>query len=167
MEMAHRFPERNFLGVDLKADRLWKPAGIALNQQVDNVAFLCSHILQLEDWIEEGEAQEIWITFPDPFPKKRQAKHRMLNPPFLKLYQKILSPEGKLHFKTDNLDLFHFGLEQMVRFGSISFHHLSFDLHEEEDFPYEPKIKTTYEKKFLEMGKKINYVCASYGISDI
>ena len=161
-EMAKRYPERNFVGIDLKPARLWKPAGDAMEENISNLAFLCIHLLEIDKFVAENEADEIWITFPDPFPKKRQAKHRMINPPFLNMYKKLLKPEGSLFFKTDNLDLFQYSLEVFVREKNIRFHELSFDLHADPTINQDAKITTDYEKMFIEMGKKINYTQISF-----
>ncbi len=160
--LAQRYPERNYLGVDLKMDRMWKPAKDALEAGIHNIAFLFANLLTIEQHFEADEVDEIWITFPDPFPKKRQAKHRMINPAFLQQYHTILKPDGKIHYKTDNLELFQYSLEVFVDEKNIRFHHLSFDLHDDERMEDEWKIETTYEKEFREMGKPINYVCFSF-----
>lgn len=161
-ELSERFPERNYLGVDLKADRLWRPAKEALAAGRTNLAFLCTDLRNIAQYVQENEADEIWITFPDPFPKNRQAKHRMINPNFLVLYEKILRPSGHLFFKTDNLPLFQYALEVFVSQGNIKFHELSFDLHGKNEIADTAKVKTTYEKKFLEMGLSINYINTSF-----
>jgi tRNA (guanine-N7-)-methyltransferase len=161
-EMARRYPERNFVGVDLKMDRMWHAAQQAQVEERDNLAFLFSHLLQLDQSIAPGEADELWITFPDPFPKKRQAKHRMINPPFLKLYQRALRPGGKVHYKTDNRELFLYSLEVFVRQGNVRLHQLSFDLHEDDAIAEDVKIMTHYEQAFVAMGKPINYVAFSF-----
>lgn len=158
LEMARRHPDRNCLGVDLKMDRMWRSAGAAQASGTTNLGFLCLHLLELKEHFAPGEADEIWITFPDPFPKKRQAKHRMINRHFLDSYEQILKPGGIVHFKTDNLDLFQFGLEVFVQKGNIRFQHLTFDLHADESVDADAKILTTYERRFLGMGMKINYV---------
>lgn len=160
--MAKKYPNQNFLGVDLKADRLWKPAGDALEEQIPNLAFLCINLLNLDEHVGENEADEIWVTFPDPFPKKRQAKHRLLHPIFLRKYQHVLKPDGILHFKTDNLDLFHYSLEVLVEVGNVRLKQLSFDLHQDDRISEDAKILTTYERKFIEMGKTINYVSLQF-----
>ncbi|MEZ4776060.1 MAG: tRNA (guanosine(46)-N7)-methyltransferase TrmB [Bacteroidia bacterium] len=157
-EMAQRYPGRNFVGIDLKADRLWKPAKEAEAAGIQNLAFLCAHLIQIGDYVAENEAAELWITFPDPYPKKKQAKHRMVNSPFLDLYEKILQPEGILHLKTDNLNLFHFSLETFVRRKNIQLLQLSFNLHEAEDIQDDAKIQTAYETMFMNMGMSINYL---------
>jgi tRNA (guanine-N7-)-methyltransferase len=160
--LAQKYPERNFLGIDLKADRLWRPGRDALREGLNNMAFLCIDLREMGQHLAPQEADEIWITFPDPFPKKRQAKHRMVNPDFLTLYQQVLKPGGKLHYKTDNLALFQYSLEVFVRQQNIHLHSLSFDLHADDNLPEDFKIKTTYEKQFMEMGIPINYVCFSF-----
>ncbi|MEL6851928.1 MAG: methyltransferase domain-containing protein, partial [Bacteroidota bacterium] len=81
--LSSLFPEKNYVGVDLKPDRLWKPAKDALAEGRKNIALVCGNLLHLDQYVAENEADEIWITFPDPFPKKRHIKHRMVNPPFL------------------------------------------------------------------------------------
>jgi tRNA (guanine-N7-)-methyltransferase len=161
-EMARRHPDRNFIGIDLKMDRMWKPATRAVDEGIKNLAFLFSHLMQLPNKVGLGEADEIWITFPDPYPKKKQAKRRMLNPEFLRQYQQVLRPGGRIHYKTDNLELFHYSLEVFVREGDIRLHELTFDLHQESHIPDDVKIMTDYERKFVEMGKTINYVCMSF-----
>lgn len=160
--LAKQFSDRNFVGVDLKPARLWQPAKKMQLENISNMAFWCGNLLQITNFVDENEADELWITFPDPFPKRKQSKHRMINPPFLKLYRQILKPKGKVHFKTDNLDLFLYALEVFVAEGNIRFHTLSFDLHSIELAETEVGTKTAYEKKFMAQGIKINYVCFSF-----
>lgn len=157
-EQAQRFPEKNFVGIDVKADRLWRPAKDAIEKGISNLAFIRGHLGEIEKFVGEHEADELWITFPDPFRKPRQAKHRMTHPNFLPAYKKVLKVGGFLHMKTDDIDLFQFTLETFVRQPDIRLHELSFDLHEAEHISDYCKVKTTYEKKFLEMGKRINYL---------
>lgn len=164
-ELAQRHPDRNYIGIDLKADRLWRPAKEALNAGIKNLAFLRIHLMEIRDHFADNEANQIWITFPDPFPKNRQVKHRMTNPQFLAEYEHILKPQGRFHLKTDNLPLFHYSLEVLVAREQLRLCQLSFDLHEDERIHEEAKIKTTYEKQFLEMGLKINYV--SWEVNDM
>lgn len=156
-EMAQRHPDRNFVGVDLKMDRMWQPAKDALDAGIENIAFLFCHLMQLDEKVAANEADELWITFPDPYPKNRQAKHRMTNAPFLKLYQHVLRPGGRIHFKTDNLPLFHYSLEVFVRQGNLRMEELTFDLHADDRIDEEVKIMTHYERIFVEEGKMINY----------
>ncbi len=160
--LAALYPDKNYVGIDLKPARLWQPAGKALEDGQKNIAFLAAHLLQTDEYFAEGEADELWITFPDPFPKNKQAKHRMINPPFLKIYRKILKKGGKVHFKTDNLDLFHYALEVFVSEKNIRFHALTFDLHHSQVLNEENRIKTTYEERFLSEGTPTKYVCFEF-----
>ncbi|MEM6628868.1 MAG: tRNA (guanosine(46)-N7)-methyltransferase TrmB [Bacteroidota bacterium] len=162
LALAEKYPQKNFLGIDLKMDRMWWASKEAARRDLPNLAFLCINLLEIGAHFEEGEVDEIWITFPDPFPKKRQIKHRMITPPFLENYQKILIPGGKILYKTDNLPLFQYSLEVFVRQGNLTFHKLSFDLHGEDDFPQDWKFETTYEKEFRAMGDSINFVAMSF-----
>lgn len=158
MALARKYPQHAYVGIDLKPDRMWYPAKIALEESIPNIRFLHIHLLDLNQYFAEREVDEIWITFPDPFPKKRQAKHRMINPAFLSLYQKVLKLNGVIHFKTDNRELFHYALKVFVEQRNITFDSISFNLHEDEQIPSDVKIKTTYEKAFLKLGEKINYL---------
>lgn len=158
LELAHRYPQRNFLGVDLKPTRMYRSAKQALAEETNNIAFLQQDLKRITESIGENEIDELWITFPDPFPKNRQAKHRMVNPDFLAQYRQILKPGGSLHYKTDNRPLFLYSLEVFVREAGLQLKELSFNLHEEERLSEDYKVLTEYEKKFLEMGVEINYV---------
>jgi len=158
LELARRYPERNFLGVDLKPTRMYRSAKQALEEGTKNLAFLQQDLKLIGESVGENEIDEIWITFPDPFPKNRQAKHRMINPVFLAQYRQILKDGGRLHYKTDNLALFQYSLEVFVREEGLSLRELSFDLHAAEHLPADYKVLTEYEKRFLEMGVPINYV---------
>lgn len=158
LKLAQKYSDVNYIGVDLKPDRMWYAAKQAVELNMSNIAFLHIHLLELGEYFGENEVAEIWITFPDPFPKNRQAKHRMINPQFLRIYEQICQPSSTFHFKTDNLPLFQWGLETLVSEPNVYLNQLSFDLHEDERIAADAKIKTDYERKFMEMGMKINYV---------
>lgn len=158
MGLAQKYPDRNFIGIDLKIDRLCRPGKKAIEEGMSNICFVHMHLLSLTEHFAENEVDEIWITFPDPFPKNRHAKHRMINPPFLKLYQEVLKPDGVVQYKTDNLPLFQYSLEVFVAQPQVKMEALSFDLHGNEDLPEEIKIQTHYEKLFRAEGFHINYV---------
>lgn len=160
LELARRHPEKDFIAVDIKSDRLYTSAKQALEEGVDNIAFLRTHINELEKIFTAHCVQELWLTFPDPFPRKRSAKHRLSHVSFLQQYRKILKETGVLHFKTDNRQLFLWSLEQFV---ATKWHiqELTFDLHES-NLPQEYKIMTHYERRFIEAGLKINLVSSSY-----
>src|SRR6187549_4009326 len=88
--LAKLFPERNFIGVDIKGERIWKGSTLAEEQNLTNAAFLRTQILLIENFFEVGEVDEIWITFPDPRPRKRDIKRRLTNPRFIDMFKKLL-----------------------------------------------------------------------------
>lgn len=144
------------LAVDIKADRLQKGALTAMEKLLTNIRFLRARVEQLEEIIPEHSLSTIWITFPDPFPKDRSSKHRLTHPDYLGLYEKLLKPGGKLHFKTDAVALFDWSLEQLAEEG-WNICEISFNLHGStiEDAA---KVATTYEQRYVREGKKICYV---------
>ena len=159
LELARRHSTYNFIAIDIKSDRLYTSAKRAMEEGVKNIVFLRTHINEIDKIFEEGSVDTVWLTFPDPFPKKRSAKHRLSHFKFLQQYRNILIDTGSLKFKTDNRDLFLWSLEQLV---ACNWHvsELSFDLHES-DLPDDYKIKTHYETKFLSQGIPTNYCSAT------
>ena len=113
LALARSRPDSGVLGVDRNGARLWKGAGQALDEGLTNAFFLRSVIEHLEDHVPPGRVGEIWLPFPDPLPKNRQARHRLLSPKFLERYRRLLSPCGAVHLKTDDSDLVDFA-EQAV-----------------------------------------------------
>lgn len=155
LELARRYPEQNFIAIDIKSDRLYTSAKKALQEKVENIAFVRTHMNELTQLFAPNSIDEIWLTFPDPFPRKRSAKHRLTHPYFLDQYASLLKDTGEFKFKTDNRDLFLWSLEQFV---TQKWHlaELSFDLHES-NLPNDYKIKTHYEQKFTTQGIPINF----------
>lgn len=158
LELARRYPETNFIAIDIKSDRLYTSAKQALAEGVGNIAFVRTHLNELKKIFGRNSVDEIWLTFPDPFPKKRSAKHRLTHESFLRQYREILKDTGSLKFKTDNRDLFLWSLEQFVT-EKWQLTELSFDLHES-DLPSEYKVHTYYEQRYIGQGKSINYCSA-------
>ena len=148
------------LAVDVKADRLQTGARTAADKGLTNIRFLRARIEdQLGDLLQPHTVEQLWVTFPDPFPKKRFAKNRLTHPKFLALYRQLLIPTGALYFKTDARDLFTWSLEQLVQEGwTIS--ELSFDLHESL-LPDAYKVMTTYERRFVSEGLSTHFVRAT------
>lgn len=157
--LAERSPGLNHVAVDVKADRLQKGAQAAEEKDLPNIRFLRARGDQLTELIPSHSLDAIWVTFPDPFPKKRSSGRRLTHPTFLKTYQHLLRPDGALYFKTDAHDLFTWSLEQLVREG-WQLEELSFDLHES-DLSDVYKIYTTYEERFVGEGLKIHFVKAT------
>lgn len=151
-------PEGSFLAVDVKADRLQKGAYVATEKSLPNIRFLRSRADLLGELLHPRSLDIVWVTFPDPFPRKHSSGRRLTHPKFLKLYAQLLKPEGALYFKTDALGLFQWSLEQLVAEG-WRLEELSFDLHESSLADWY-KIQTTYEERFIKEGLKVNFVKA-------
>ena len=156
--LAKKFPEKNFIGIDIKGARFWRGAKTALEENLANVAFLRTQIELVEYAFAENEVDEIWITFPDPQIKYKRTKHRMTNTTFLQRYKKILKPEGLVHLKTDSefmhgytLGLLH-GEGHEVIYAN---HNVYTNLGSPEEVT---DIQTFYESQYLEQNKPITYI---------
>jgi len=156
--MARLYPERNFIGVDLKGNRIWVGAKKALDEPLMNVAFLRTHIDKLPDYFAPGEVEEIWITFPDPQLRMSHAKKRLTHPKYLRHYLKILKPGGKIHLKTDSPNLYAFTLKVIELFGCTSLIAQD-DLYVHADRAPELNIKTHYEGLDIAGSNRIHYIC--------
>ncbi len=106
--LGRLYPQRNFIGIDIKGNRIWRGAKTALEEGLQNVAFLRSHIDKITDYFAPGEVGEIWITFPDPQLRGSRMKKRLTFPRFLRLYQQVLAPGSPINLKTDSPDLYQF-----------------------------------------------------------
>lgn len=156
--VAHAFPELQIVACDVKGDRLVTGARAAEADGLANVRFLRVRADKLGDVFAPGSVHTLWLTFPDPYPKKRAAKHRMTHSRFLEVYKSLLSPDGALYFKTDNHALFDWSLESLVACG-WQIDQLTYDLHEA-DVPKHYKIITAYEQRYLNEEAKICFVRA-------
>lgn len=158
LALARAYPERNFIGVDIKGARIWKGARTALAEGLDNAAFLRTRIELINKFVAENEVSEIWITFPDPFLKKGKSNRRLTAPNFLKLYHKILKKEGVIHLKTDSPELYEFTLEVLENKenGTLLYHNE--DIYAGELPIPELVYKTYYENMHLAANKTIKYV---------
>ena len=115
LALGERFPEKNFIGVDVKKERIWKGAKKA--EGMKNVGFIARRIEDLEEYFKKGEVSEIWITFPDPHPKPCKFKQRLTSSRFLPIYKRLLKAGGVVHLKTDSEDLFNFSVESFEEEG--------------------------------------------------
>lgn len=161
VNMAKHFPDKNFIGIDSKGNRIWRGAKTALEEGIENVAFLRIQIDHVLDYFDENEVSEIWITFPDPQPQLSREKKRLTSPKFLKHYQVILKPSGIMHLKTDNDQLHNYTAELLddLNFPIIA---KTEDLYRSDILDQILQIKTFYEKKYLSIGKTINYLKWSF-----
>ncbi len=156
--LAQRFPEKNFLGIDIKGARFWRGAKTALEENITNAGFLRTQIELVDLAFAEDEVSEIWITFPDPQIKYKRTKHRMTNPDFLARYKTILKPDGIMHLKTDSefMHGYTLGLLQGLGHEILYAHH---DIYSNHMAPKEVvDIQTFYEKQYLEQDKAITYI---------
>lgn len=159
--LAKAFPDKNFIGIDIKGARFWFGAKEAVECNLKNVAFLRTQIELVDYFFAENEVDEIWITFPDPQIKYRRTKHRMTHPDFLERYKKILKPGGIIHLKTDSefLHGYTLGLLQGAGYEVITAHHDIYGAPEyEPGTPLLREIKTYYEDLFSSKGKTITYI---------
>jgi len=155
--LGQAFPEKNFIGIDIKGDRIARGSQAAIERGLSNVAFLRTDIRYLLEFFEEGEVNEIWITFPDPQPRPKQEKHRLTYPSFLNLYKQILVPQGTLHLKTDNPELFAYSLQTLPAHGFTDLQYTT-DLYKSSLNSIHFGIKTKYEQLFFDKGFTINYL---------
>jgi tRNA (guanine-N7-)-methyltransferase len=152
--------QKNFIGIDIKGNRIWVGAKKALENKLHNVAFLRTQIDQVTEYFSPGEVSEIWITFPDPQLRKSKAKKRLTHPKFLRLYQQFLRPGGYIHLKTDSPDLYGF-TKIVIRMYNCVLHKDHDDLYSHGTIGEELKIKTHYESLDIAQSKRIHYLCFS------
>lgn len=154
---AERNQDRNYIGIDLKGNRIWKGAKYALKKKIENVRFLRMLIDHLVDYFEQGEVDEIWIIFPDPHLRGSRSKQRLTSPKFLEIYRQVIKPGGQIHLKTDSDHLFDFTLETIADEGCEIIKKVD-DVYKEEPDNEVLTHKTFYEEKHLKAGKTIHYV---------
>lgn len=156
--LARQFPQRNFIGVDIKGNRIWRGAKNALEEQLQNVAFVRTRIEVIEHFFAPGEIDEIWITFPDPFPRSSKANRRLTSTYFMEKYRRILRQNGLVHLKHDDPDFYQFTLETIAADPACKLIYTSADIYKNPlAFP-ELEIKTRYELMHLKAGKNIKYI---------
>ena len=154
------YPDKNFIGIDLKGNRIWVGAKKALQQNLKNVAFLRTQIDQVGDYFSANEVDSIWITFPDPQLRKSKAKKRLTHPKFLRIYQQFLTPGGLIHLKTDSPDLYEF-TKLVIRLYDCVLHTDFDDTYKEAGIPEDLRIKTHYESLDIAGSNRIHYLCFS------
>ncbi len=159
---ARLFPERNFIGIDIKGARIWRGAKTAVDEKINNVAFIRTRIDFITSFFAKGEIDEIWITFPDPQPKK--ALKRLTSSRFLGFYQQLLSDNGTVNLKTDSVDLFAYTIA-IAKHNKLPVEDCIHDIYQS-DRASDPvlSIKTFYEKSWLNEGLKSQYI--RFGIQD-
>jgi tRNA (guanine-N7-)-methyltransferase len=155
--LAEKYPQQNFIGIDIKGVRLWSAATAATEKGLKNAVYLRIRIQDITEYFEEKEVSGIWITFPDPYSRQSKFEKRLISLRFLPLYKKILKPHSTLHFKTDSDELFAYALNVLEKEG----HELlgyTFDLYRSDMLNELTAIRTAFENKYLEQGKSIKYL---------
>ena len=156
--LAEKFAEKNFVGIDIKGARFWRGAKTAVENGLENVAFVRTQIELINHIFAENEVDEIWITFPDPQIKYKRTKHRMTNSEFLQLYKKILKTEGIVNLKTDSEFMHGYTLGLLHGEGHEVLY-ANHNVYVNEGSPLEvTEIQTFYEKQYLEINKAITYI---------
>ena len=158
--LAQLYADQNFIGVDLKGNRIWVGAKKALENNLNNVAFLRTKIDQLADYFAKDEVREIWITFPDPQLRVSKVRKRLTHPKFLRLYQQFLIPNGLIHLKTDSPTLYQFTKKVIARYQCVV-HEDSDNIYDNEVVADELKIKTHYESLDIAQSNRIHHICFS------
>lgn len=150
-------PQTNFIGVDVKGARLWRGLKTARDENIQNTAFVRTHIELIEHYFGPDEVSEIWITFPDPQPRLPHVKRRLTSPAFLMRYRKFLQKDGIIHLKTDSQLLYDFTLETIENEGHTLVYNTQ-DLYNESGEMEVKNIHTFYEQHWLRQGLSIKYI---------
>jgi tRNA (guanine-N7-)-methyltransferase len=155
--LARLYPGRNFIGVDLKGNRIWSGAKKALDEGLKNVAFLRTQIESITDYFAGDEVSETWITFPDPQLRMSKAKKRLTHPRFLRMYKTIMKKDGFIHLKTDSPDLYNF-TSLVAELYELNIKESYSDVYAEPDIHQDLKIKTYYESLDIAGSNKVHYL---------
>lgn len=155
--LAKLFPKSNFIGIDIKGNRMYIGAKKCLSENISNAAFLRTQVEKLADYFNPGEVAEIWIPFPDPQLRISKAKKRLTHPRFLRLYQHILKPGGFIHLKTDSPGLYLF-TKRVADMYDLTIIEDSGDVYAGDEIIPELRIKTHYESLDIAQSKKIHYL---------
>ena len=156
--LAQKYPNKNFIGIDIKGARFWRGAKTAVEKNIPNVAFLRTQIELIDHAFAENEVDEIWITFPDPQIKYKRTKHRMTNAEFLNRYKQILKPEGVINLKTDS-EFMHGYTLGLLHGAGHEVIYANHNVYKQEGSPEEvTSIQTFYESQYLEQNKPITYI---------
>lgn len=159
--LAKLFPDKNFIGIDIKGDRIAVGSNIAIEQSLKNVGFLRIKIQDLMSFFDENEVSEIWITFPDPQPLKSGIRKRLTNDRFLEMYKSIIIEDGLIHLKTDSTLFFDYTLERIRAFGMDALEYTN-DLYQSNLNVRHFGIKTRFEDIFTKKGFLINYLSCKF-----
>jgi tRNA (guanine-N7-)-methyltransferase len=158
LALAEKYPQKNFIGVDVKGSRIWTGAKKALAQSINNAAFIITYVDRLFIVFNKPIVEEIWIPFPNPFPLRKSIKQRLVHKRFIDVYKKICLPDARIHLKTDDETLFNYALK-VIEEEKLKLIAATDDLYKSDLYKNELTIQTKYELQHLNDGKTIKYVC--------
>jgi tRNA (guanine-N7-)-methyltransferase len=158
IELAQNFPERIFIGIDVKGARIFNGATKALNLRLKNVAFVLARAEKLLEIFNANSVEEINIPFPDPHIRRSNQNRRLISPFFLKIYDELLIDSGLIHFKTDNQGLYEYASKTISDFG-CKIHYETNNLYGSSNDNFNSNIKTIYETHYIKEGRIIKYIC--------
>ena len=156
--LAERFPDRNFIGVDIKGARIWKGAGEAIEKNLQNAAFLRTRIEIVASFFAENEIDEIWLTFPDPFLREAKSNRRLTSPYFFNIYRNFLKKGGTIHLKTDSPELYDFTLQTISEDTQCALLYSSEDIYAAPLAYSELEVQTYYELKNISKSGVSKYI---------
>jgi len=156
ISMAQQVPDKNFIGIDRKGARIWRGCKDAIEMNLPNVAFLRIKIEDIEYYFSHNEIHEIWITFPDP--QLRKERNRLISPNFVSKYKKIIDATGIIHLKTDSRELYEYVIGKAPVENWEVIENIA-NVYQNSNLPELTEIQTFYEKKWLQEGKQISYIC--------
>jgi len=161
IELAQKFPERNFIGIDVKGARIFNGATKALDLKLKNVAFVIAKAEKLLDIFNVNSVEEIYIPFPDPHIRRANQNRRLISPFFLKIYKELLIDSGLIHFKTDNQSLFEYATKVISEFGCKILYSTE-DLYNDDNLKFSSGIITSFEKHYINEDRKIKYISFNF-----
>lgn len=161
IELAQKFPERNFIGIDVKGARIFNGATKALDLRLKNVAFVIAKAEKLLEIFNANSVEEIYIPFPDPHVRRSNQNRRLISPFFLKIYKELLIDSGLIHFKTDNQGLYEYVSKTILDFECKILYSTE-DLYKYDNLKFSSGIITSFEKHYINEGRKIKYISFNF-----
>ena len=161
VELAQKFPDRNFVGIDVKGARIFKGSTKVLELNLKNVAFVLMKAEKLNEIFLPKSIEEIFIPFPEPHQKRANHNRRLVSSSFINLYKELLIHSGLLHFKTDNSELYEYAVKNILE-AKAKILFKTDDFHGEKEVEYNYGILTSFEKHYLKENRKIKYFCCSF-----
>lgn len=161
VQLAERFSNRNFVGIDIKASRIFTGAKKVLDAGMANAAFISMRVETIAEVFNDLKVDEIYIPFPDPHVRRKSAPRRLVSPEFLEKYKLILSEKGKVHFKTDNEGLFEYALDILGR-TKASVYKINRNVGISNELTIAEQVTTRYERHYRNEGRIIRYICFGF-----